>query len=474
MAVLLAACEQAYIPTHEEHAPELSDFMPKQGETGTEITITGNHLQRVDTVLIGGTRAAILYRISSEKLVAKVVNGNRTGTIRIANVNGSAESKDVFTVQYAVPVIKQYPDSGTVNAELVVEGDNLHFIEQVLVDGKAAVIIAQRKNELVFKVPYSDEESKVSLRFTYFDGTSMQSVGAEGNSFLVLKEAPIVTYCPLSLTKYQPVTLQGEHLKLIERMMVGSEPVLIKLQSDEEITFDMPTNYFGGNMTGDLKAVYYGSKQMLIAGGFEVIADPDEPRYYSYKNILLSARAAYGGNEESFFDAESGTVISSCAAAANIPVIDFLAYDQAGYVQFYGPHNASNTVKNFKCDGKTIDPQDGTWTPFFQTETCFRILKPENPAEKAIIDAYEAGTIVELSEDFFAGVTEPSSKAPRVYKSAKDNGYSNSHFSLDDYPYGWVKNFTTGKSGIIKVTAMPKEAVNGRIPEVEFDIIWSK
>jgi len=474
MAVVLAACEQAYLPTHEEQAPELSDFTPKQGETGTEITITGNHLQRVDTVLIGGTPAAILYRISSEKMVAKVVNGNRTGTIRIANINGSSESKDVFTVQYAVPVIKQYPDSGTVNAEVVVEGENLHFIEQVLVDGKAAVIIAQRKNELVFKVPYSDEESKVSLRFTYFDGTAMQSVGAEGETFLILKESPIVTYCPPSLTKYQPVTLQGEHLKLIERMTVGNEPVLIKLQSDEEITFDMPTNYFGGSMTGDLKAVYYGSKQMLIAGGFQVIADPNEPRYYSYKNILLSARAAYGGTEESFFDAESGTVISSCAAAANIPIIDFLLYDQAGYVQFYGPHNASNTVKNFKCDGKTIDPQDGTWNAFFQTETCFRVLKPENAAEKAIIDAYETGTIVELNDAFFAEVTEPSSKAPRVYRTANDNGYSNSHFSLDQYPYGWVKNFTTGKSGIIKVTGMPKEATNGRIPEVQFDIIWSK
>lgn len=478
IAAMLVACEQAYIPTYEEYAPELSDFTPKQGETGTEITITGRHLQRVDTVLIGGTKAAILYRISSEKMIAKVVNGNRTGSIRIANVHGWSQSQEVFTVQYAVPSITQYPDSGTVNAEVVVEGDNLHFIEQVLVDGKPTVIIAQRKTELVFKVPYSDEESKVSLRFTYFDGSTTQSIGAEGNSFVVLKEAPVVTYCPLSLTKYTPVTLQGEHLKLIEQMMVGNEPVEIKLQSDEEMTIDMPTNYFGGNMTGDLKGIYYGSRVVVLMKDFQVYADPNEPRYYTYKDVLLSARENYGGTETSFFDAETGTAISSCDAAANIPVIDFLLYDQAGYVQLYGPHNSSNTVKNFKCEGKTIDPQDGTWTQFYDpdngTITCFRVLKPENEAENAIIEAYEAGTIVELNDDFFAGIAEPSSKAPRVYKSATDNGYSNSHFSLDAYPYGWVKNFTTGKSGIIKVTAMPKEAVNGRIPELKFDIIWSK
>lgn len=474
VALSLAACEQTYIPSTEQKAPVITDFSPKEGETGTEITITGENLQRVDTVMIGGVPAVIAYRVSAVKLIAKVVNGNRTGVVRVANVTGSDESKEVFTVHYAVPSIKQYPEEGTVNAEVVVEGDNLHFVEQVLVDDQPAVIIAQRKQELVFRVPYSDKEEKVSLRFTYFDGTTVQSIGAEGKSFLVLKEAPLITYCPETLTKYTPVTLQGEHLRLIEKMTVGDQPVEIKLQSDEEITIDMPTNYFGGNMTGDLKGFYYGTKELVIATGFQVYADPNEPRYYTHKNVLLSARAGYGGTEETFFDAETGTVISSCEAAANIRAIDFLLYDQSGYVQLYSPMNASNVVKNFKCEGKTIDPQDGTWNDFFAIETYFRVLNPDSLAQKAIIDAYEAGTIVELNEDFFAGVPEPVSKAPRVYKSSTDQGYANTHFSLDAYPYGWVRNSTTGKNGIIKVTAMPKEAVNGRIPELQFDIIWSK
>lgn len=211
---------------------------------------------------------------------------------------------------------------------------------------------------------------------------------------------------------------------------------------------------------------------------FQVFADPNEPRYYTHKNVLLSARAGYGGTEDAFFDAESGMVIGSCEAAENMTIIDFLLYDQAGYVQLYGPHNSDNTVKNFKCDGKTIDPQDGTWKNFYDDEigiiTCFRVLKPEVEAEKAIIDAYEAGTIVALDDAFFSQVSDPQSKAPRVYRSASDQGYSNSHFSLDEYPYGWVKNFTTGKNGIIKMTGMPKDAVNDRIPELTFDIIWSK
>lgn len=474
VALSLAACEQTYIPSTEQKAPVITDFSPKEGETGTEITITGENLQRVDTVMIGGVPAVIAYRVSAGKLIAKVVNGNRTGVVRVANVTGSDESKEVFTVHYAVPSIKQYPEEGTVNAEVVVEGDNLHFVEQVLVDEQPAVIIAQRKQELVFRVPYSDKEEKVSLRFTYFDGTTVQSIGAEGKSFLVLKETPKVKVCPTSLTKYEPALLQGENLKLIEKIMVGEERVEIKLQSDDEILFDMPTNYFGGNMTGDLRGIYYWTKEILLASNFQVFADPNEPRYYTHKNVLLSARAGYGGTEEAFFDAESGMVISSCDASSNISIIDFLLYDQAGYVQLYSPMNASNVVKNFKCEGKTIDPQDGTWKDFYTTETYFRVLNPDSAAQQAIINAYEAGTIVELNDAFFTGVAEPVSKAPRVYKSASDPGYSNTHFSLDAYPYGWVKNTTTGKSGIIKMKAIPKDAVNGRIPELQFDIIWSK
>ena len=170
VAMLFVACEQAYLPSNDIKAPILTDFSPKEGEIGTEITITGENLQRVDTVMSGSTTAAIAYRISTTKLVAKVISGNKSGTIRIINVVGFDESKETFTVHYAVPSIKQFPTEGTVNEEVVVEGDNLHFIEQVLVDGQAAVIIAQRKQELVFKVPYSDEEGKVSLCFTYFDG----------------------------------------------------------------------------------------------------------------------------------------------------------------------------------------------------------------------------------------------------------------------------------------------------------------
>lgn len=474
-AMLMVACEKAYVDTYTVEAPYVHDFMPKQGEPGAEITVIGENLQRVDSVFIGGGAASIRYRVSDTKLIIRAETTSRSGKVKVRNMVGTSESTSTFNLTYLIPMVEHYPDTGTVKQEVVLEGLNLHVVERVLIGSVDAVIVAQRKDELVFRVPLMDVTDKQTLRLVYFDGQQEQQIGPDGATFIVEKEKPVIKSCPESLTKYTPITLTGERLLLIEQVMLDDESLLIKMQSDEEMILDMPTNYFGGEKTGTLKALYYeGTKTLLIKQPFRIISDPDEPRYYTHKNVLLSAREQFGGTEESFFDAETGMVISSCSAAEYMLDIDFLLYDQAGYVQLYGPHNAANTVKNFKCDKKSIDPQDGSWQPFFLTETCFRVLKPENAAENAIIEAYKAGTIVSLDAAFFEGVTEPSSKAPRVYRSSTDAGYSNSHFSLDAYSYGWVRNFSTGKNGIIHVTAMPKDAVSGRIPELMFDIIWEK
>ncbi|MDD3078025.1 MAG: IPT/TIG domain-containing protein [Paludibacter sp.] len=479
---LLSACqEDTYIETIEVKAPTITSFSPNSGEVGSVITITGENLQKVDTVLVGGGLAEIKYRISSTKLVAKVVSTCRDGKVVVSNSKGKSESTNEFTVTYLTPYIapENYPTSGTVNEEVVIEGEYLNVIDSILVGGEKVTIISQRANEIVFKVPYAEDETPVTLRYAYFNGTENVLVGPEGSTFTILKEAPSVSYCPTSLTKYTPVTIQGERLTLIDSIFVGSVKMLIKLKTDTEITIDMPTDYFGGNMSGALTGIYYGARQIVLTDDFQVTADPNEPRYYSYTDVLLSARIAYGGTEDAFFDAETGTVFNSCSAYENRSVIDFYLYDQSGYVQLYGPHNGSSTIKNFKCNGVSIDPKDGSWDDFYGTggiQTKFRVLSRDSTNHLAVLDAFDAGTIVELNDDFFTGISLPSTSSPRIYKSVDDAGYNvaSGHFCIDKNNIGWVRNYTTGKNGIIKITGMPKEAVNNRIPELTFDIIWQK
>jgi len=478
---LIACQEDTYIETYEIKAPTITDFSPKTGEVGTDITITGENLQRVDIVLIGGGLAEIKYRINGSTMVATIISSCRNGKVQVSNSKGKSESTDDFTITYLTPVIaaENYPVEGTVNEDIVIIGEHLNVIDSILLGDMKVSIISKRPNEIVFKVPFSDSEEPVAFRFAYFDGTQNLLVGPSGNTFTILKEAPFVSYCPTALTKYTPVTIQGERLTLIDSIFVGTEKVQIKQKSDTEIIIDMPSNYFGGNMTGVLTGYYYGVRTIVLAENFQVTADPNEPRYYTHLNVLLSARIAYGGTEDAFYDAETGAIFNSCAVADNRTQVDFYLYDQSGYVQLYGPHNGTSTVKNFKCDGVSIDPQDGSWSDFYGTggiTTKFKVLSSDSANHVAIINAYNAGTIVELKDEFFAGINSPGTSSPRIYKSYLDAGYSitSGHVSIDKNNIVWVKNYTTGKNGILKVTGMPKDAVNGRIPELTFDIIWQK
>lgn len=471
VAVMAGCNEKIDVQKAGIEAPSIHSFSPKAGEVGTEITILGENLTAVDSVWIGETLASIRYRVSENKLVAKVLSGNQSGVITVRNVAGKSSSDGSFEVQYKQPVVNEYPVKATVYDQVVLMGENLHFVTVVLLGEDTASIVAQRKNELVFVVPFHDDEAPVTLRLSYFDGEKEQLFGPEGATFVIEKQKPLVTVCPDSVVKYQPVRLEGEHLNLIEKLYADTLQLEIRLQNESMVEFDVPANFFDGPFTAPLKAIYYGTKELTIAETFRVVCDPNEPRYNTYKNVVLSGREGSGGTEQSFFDGETGLVISSCEAEDQMMAIDFLLYDNSGYAQLYSPSNATNTLKNYKCEGQSITAANPTaWNAFYQVDTKFRVLNPANEAQKAVIDAFEAGTIVKLDDELFAGISLPSSKAPKVYQSSTDA----SCLSVDNYPYAWVHNFVTNKDGIMKVTGTKTDAEKGKTYEVTMDIIWEK
>ena len=101
----MSSCdEEAFVYQYEVKAPVITDFSPKTGSVGTLVTITGENLQRVDTVKIGGEMAHIKYRISASKLVAEVKSTCKTGPIYVRNTAGNATSTEDFTMSYPVPL----------------------------------------------------------------------------------------------------------------------------------------------------------------------------------------------------------------------------------------------------------------------------------------------------------------------------------------------------------------------------------
>ncbi|MDR1585779.1 MAG: IPT/TIG domain-containing protein [Prevotellaceae bacterium] len=475
----LNACkEEPTINKNEILPPVLIDFSPKSGETGTEITITGENLHRIDSVMLGTGFAELKYKINENKIIAVVTSASRSGKLVVANVKGRSVSADDFTVVYVQPSVAEYPVEGTINADVGLEGENLHVVDSVMLAGAKTTIISKRKNEIVFRVPFIDTKEPVSLRLFYFNGETNAAAGPEGNTFTILQEAPFAEIIPVSLEKYTPVTITGERLTLIDSLFVGNLKMRILSKNDDELTFDLPTNYFDGAKTDVLRGIYYGIKEIILEENFHINSDVNEKRYYQWDNVLLSARVPNNSNgtEDAFFDAETGIVHHSCTAHDNRMDIDFFAYDQIGYVQLYGPHNATSVTKNFKCDNKSIVSEDLNWNDFYGITTKFKILSRDSVNHLPLINAYESGTIIEINDELFDGILLPGASAPRVYKSVSVSGFqAGSHIAVDGDNLAWVRNYTTGKNGIIKILDLPREAhTNGRIADITFTVIWEK
>jgi len=478
LTMTFVSCDETTtIESQEKVAPVIDSFEPMSGVVGTQLSVTGKNLEYVDHITVGGGEANILFRVNGSLLIAEITKTSRDGKVTLINSVGESTSESEFQITYSTPKFEDLPSEASVYSNVLVNGENLNFVDSIMIAGIKSTIVSQTEKEIVFEVPFYDSEDPTDLEMDYYDGSAEKRVVLWDNAFVVTKKKPLITSVPTSVTKYNPVLIEGENLDLFDAFYVGDLKLTIISQSSTEVFVDVPTDHFEAEVDGALTGVYYGVKTMTLIDTFSALADPNEPRYYTHNNVLLSARIKYGGTEKCFYDCETGAIYHSCDAQGSMKQIDFFLYDQSGYVQLYAPYKATNTVKNYKCDGVSIDPRDGTWNAFYGAEgtvTKFRVLQPDDAEDARIIDAYNAGTIVYLNDEFFGTAAIPDTGTPKIFRTTGDKGWKSSYFAINDYSYGWVRNETTGKNGIIHFTDMPQEAVNGRIPELKFDIIWQK
>lgn len=107
-------------------------------------------------------------------------------------------------------------------------------------------------------------------------------------------------------------------------------------------------------------------------------------------------------------------LIGPCILKDNEKKISLLAYYTSKGVSIYSPSNATNIIKNYRCNGVQYE---ALVAPAEWTATRFRVLLPSNKRQQAIYEAYNSGTITNLSGDLFKGISEPSSSAVRYSKT---------------------------------------------------------
>ncbi|MFI3332435.1 MAG: IPT/TIG domain-containing protein [Rikenellaceae bacterium] len=540
LCTLFASCnEDVYVATVTIEDPIITDFEPKSGEVGTEVTIYGENLHIIKSVTIGGGDAPIIYRISENQLVVEVSTDTRSGEIEVINNFDTVATfnESTFEVTYpqniATPTVdypstENAPIEGTSDAEdghwgesgqmLVFEGSDLHFIDEVQFvvteDGVetpyVGTMITQREDEIVAEIPLLDVSSDVSLRLTYFNGTSDPYV--DMGTFHVIVIVPTITDINLggvltpidditdaiTLEKYSSstegmtsVTLIGFNMNLFNSFTVVSEDdetnfitLRIITQSSTSVLLDVATNFFEESFEGTLCGVYNTDKTLESIVDVKLVADPSEPRFTITKGLKMSGRSdTSGGEDKAFLDFEKAIVYSACQVYDVQADIDVMFYDQTGYLQLYNASSTTSTLKNYKCDGTSLTTTWADWASFWANTTQFRTLDQsgDSTGHVELIEAYkaigtDAATIVEFNAAYIEetlGISTPSTNSPKIYESVDTAYNSGTACPYNDNKYLLVYSSTSEKYGLIELQSMVIDSSSGMGQSVTFDLLWS-
>lgn len=440
--LLATGCDKTYVDDVTLYAPLIESFSPASAPVGTEIIITGQHLSGVTKAYIGDQEMVIKEKVSDTRLsIVAGVNG-RDGRIILENTQGKGESESEFTYSYAVPSLKPalLQKSVVMGEQLLLTGTDLSAVEAVIFtaegqeNGHEGDIQEQSTTEIVARVPYV-ENGNVRITLRYFDGTSSVTTPLdEAPSIEVVRVVPVFDQ-PVTLERTavgKSVTLTGENLDKVDRILVGEFEALISKQPTS-LTFTVPAGDFqDGDTETTVVAEYFdGNETITLSESFVVYV----PYLMFWENMRVWAQGRDVESMSSFFSPQTGRVYANSdwrtvidpisyqyqaatCSAGNTPNKAVITEEQynsvnpyfffsgvnAGQLQVNSPANSKGQLCNFYFENNSADEYRVTGVKgdcYGTPVLTFRYLDSSNAAEKALIDQVKNQTLEHIDEESF-------------------------------------------------------------------------
>ena len=447
--LLATGCDKTYVDDVTLYAPLIESFSPASAPVGTEIIITGQHLSGVTKAYIGDQEMVIKEKVSDTRLSIVAGANGRDGRIILENTEGKGESESEFTYSYAVPSLKPalLQKSVVMGEQLLLTGTDLSAVEAVIFtaegqeNGHEGDIQEQSTTEIVARVPYV-ENGNVRITLRYFDGTSSVTTPLdEAPSIEVVRVVPVFDQ-PVTLERTavgKSVTLTGENLDKVDRILVGEFEALISKQPTS-LTFTVPAGDFqDGDTETTVVAEYFdGNETITLSEAFVVYV----PYVKFWENITTVCQGRSAESTfTSFFSPENGRIYanekwkseldpiamkyngSQWSGTGNQPtpgsVSDEDYYSVVPYfffsavsgnvLQLNSPANSNSQLRNFFINAANPEGTSSNdnrvpgskasipGTPIIG----FRYLNAADPNEKALIDKVLAGQIENIDEKTF-------------------------------------------------------------------------
>lgn len=474
-ALLMGSCEKVSMEEIIDTPPDIQSFSPAEGYAGSKVTVKGSSLHNVVSAKIGDENAEIDQRISDSQIVIKVPAMATTGKITLSNSVGSGESADFFTMTYPAPEadIASLPTSVDLGGNLLIFGKKMSVISRVLFsalgyEAHEAEIVSQNDSEIVVKVPFV-EGSKANISFEYFDGNVVTATDPSLISVSMSRLTPKVT--EVSATEGavgDVITLTGENLDKVERVLLGGVPCIITQQTPESLKFVITDNpdFTDGDNFASLQIEYFdGVETEELNPNFKVTVSG----VLFWKDITLYAQGRDVEEFTSFFSPQTGMAYAnstwrqldpisfanqaSNCSAAQVPASSEKDYDSvvpyffftgvsAGHLQVNSPAGSATMLRNIYTENNSaVDFRvTGANADCYGTPVLtFLALEESNAAHKALIDQVRNGTLTRLDESNYPIDTE-AKKCGDISISSMSNSLNNTKYAPDVFNVGQNKN----------------------------------
>lgn len=436
----LSACDKLSMDEKTSSTPVISDFSPKSGSIGTDITITGEHLDDVVKATIGGVPATLAQKVSNRQMVIQVSGAAQSGKIVLTNDLGSVESESAFTVDYPAPSVEaaSIPTELEMGNKLLISGTHMNVISEVtftavgMTTGHTATVISQSEYEIVVKIPYVESDD-ANITFTYFDGEQQVHTPASAIPAVNIKRyQPVVVNTSYEAVQVgETVELRGSYLTKVDQVLVGDINCLITMQTDEQLRFVVPASdsFVDGDNTLPLSIVYFdGIETNQLTSQFVVKV----PFVYFWEDRTVYAQGRDVPEFASFFSPETGVVyqnsqwkdvldpvsfkyLASTCSANQVPAVSEAEYNSvnpyfffsgvnAGNLQINSPAGSNGQLKNFYTQSNSANENrvtEANANCYGTPVMTYLYLNPETAAHQTLIDELKDNKIDKIDESTF-------------------------------------------------------------------------
>lgn len=246
--------------------PSISEIMPNPVKAGTALTIKGNDLDLVTSVLFGGNLTVTKFSTHSATQIELLVPEDaQDGVIKLVPASKVEVSSDDELI-LSVPTVTIASDMVKNGQEITVTGTDLDLVDKVIFGGEVEGTVSSiSATELKVVVP----DAAITGVVRFITKAQKEVNGPE----IAIIAPEITSFAPLEARANTMITIHGTNLDLVvDIIFAGGLSGAIDVQSEAELQVTVPV----GAESGVIQLVAKNGVKISSASGIDITANLPE------------------------------------------------------------------------------------------------------------------------------------------------------------------------------------------------------